>query len=51
MVGETGPPANNLEFQMPSFNVPALLGNKQTPWPLVRERTIPTEGPPLVDEI
>jgi hypothetical protein len=23
----------------------------QTPWPLVRERTIPTEGPPLVDEI
>jgi hypothetical protein len=22
-----------------------------TPWPLVRERTIPTEGPPLVDEI
>jgi hypothetical protein len=25
--------------------------NKQTPWPLVRERTIPTEQPPLVDEI
>jgi hypothetical protein len=25
--------------------------NKQTPWPLVRERTIPTERPPLVDEI
>jgi hypothetical protein len=24
--------------------------NKQTPWPLVRERTIPTERPPLVDE-
>jgi hypothetical protein len=24
---------------------------KQTPWPLVRERTIPTELPPLVDEI
>jgi hypothetical protein len=24
---------------------------KQTPWPLVRERTIPTEQPPLVDEI
>jgi hypothetical protein len=23
----------------------------QTPWPLVRERTIPTERPPLVDEI
>jgi hypothetical protein len=25
--------------------------NKQTPWPLVRERTIPTERPPLVNEI
>jgi hypothetical protein len=25
--------------------------NKQTPWPVVRERTIPTERPPLVDEI
>jgi hypothetical protein len=25
--------------------------NKQTPWPLVRERTIPSERPPLVDEI
>jgi hypothetical protein len=24
---------------------------KQTPWPLVRERTIPTDWPPLVDEI
>jgi hypothetical protein len=24
---------------------------KRTPWPLVRERTIPTERPPLVDEI
>jgi hypothetical protein len=24
---------------------------KQSPWPLVRERTIPTELPPLVDEI
>jgi hypothetical protein len=23
----------------------------KTPWPLVRERTIPTERPPLVDEI
>jgi hypothetical protein len=27
------------------------LKNKQTPWPLVRERTIPTERLPLVDEI
>jgi hypothetical protein len=25
--------------------------NKQTPWPLVRKRTITTERPPLVDEI
>jgi hypothetical protein len=25
--------------------------HKQTPWPLVRKRTIPTERPPLVDEI
>jgi hypothetical protein len=24
---------------------------KQTPWPLVRERTIPTKRRPLVDEI
>jgi hypothetical protein len=27
------------------------LQNKQTPWPLVRTRTIPTDRPPLVDEI
>jgi hypothetical protein len=26
-------------------------GKKQTPWPLVHKRTIPTEGPPLFDEI
>jgi hypothetical protein len=25
--------------------------NKQTPWPLIRKRTIPTEQPPLVHEI
>jgi hypothetical protein len=25
--------------------------NKTTPWPLVSERTIPTDRPPLVDEI
>jgi hypothetical protein len=25
--------------------------NKQTPWPLVRKGTIPTERPRLVDEI
>jgi hypothetical protein len=28
----------------------SLFSNKQTPWPLVHERTIPTERPPLVDE-
>jgi hypothetical protein len=28
-----------------------LLYKKQTPWPLVRKQTIPTEGPPLVGEI
>jgi hypothetical protein len=28
-----------------------LQTNKQTPWPLVHERTIPTGQPPLVDEI
>jgi hypothetical protein len=27
------------------------IKQKQTPWPLVRERTIPTDRPPLVDEI
>jgi hypothetical protein len=27
------------------------LQNEQTPWPLVRERTIPTERSPLVGEI
>jgi hypothetical protein len=25
--------------------------NKRTPWPLVHKGTIPTERPPLVDEI
>jgi hypothetical protein len=28
-----------------------LTDNKQTPWPLVCERTIPTERPPLADAI
>jgi hypothetical protein len=28
-----------------------ILQTKQTPWPLVRERTIPTKRPPLVDEM
>jgi hypothetical protein len=29
----------------------AITSIRRTPWPLVRERTIPTERPPLVDEI
>jgi hypothetical protein len=28
-----------------------MHSKKKTPWPLVRERTIPTDRPPLVDEI
>jgi hypothetical protein len=31
--------------------VTMLYHKKKTPWPLVRVRTIPTERPPLVDEI
>jgi hypothetical protein len=35
---------------MASLNEPKQT-NKQTPWPLVRERTIPTERQPLVVEV
>jgi hypothetical protein len=44
-------------FTDESFDTPVTQNgmvkktNKQTPWPLVRERTIPTERPPLVHEI
>jgi hypothetical protein len=31
--------------------IPDDKKQKQTPWPLVRKRTIPTGRPPLVDEI
>jgi hypothetical protein len=31
--------------------LPQKTKKKQTPWPLVRVRTIPTERPPPVDEI
>jgi hypothetical protein len=27
------------------------IKEKRTPWPVVRKRTIPTERPPLVDEV
>jgi hypothetical protein len=30
---------------------PLIDYKKQTLWPLVRKRTIPSERPPLVDEI
>jgi hypothetical protein len=30
---------------------PSCQNKKQTPWPLVREGTIPTERPPFVSEI
>jgi hypothetical protein len=40
---------NAVFWDMKSQFVPQT--NKQTPWPLVRERTIPTDRPPLVDEI
>jgi hypothetical protein len=29
----------------------AVVNNKKSPWPLVRERTIPIERPPHIDEI
>jgi hypothetical protein len=34
---------SQIKFEMNKYS--------QTPWPLVRKRTIPTEGPPLVNEI
>jgi hypothetical protein len=36
-------------FRSVSFLI--VFKTKQTPWPLVRERTIPTDRPPLVDEM
>jgi hypothetical protein len=33
------------------YSVLAYIFSKQTPCPLVRERTIPTDRPQLVDEI
>jgi hypothetical protein len=33
------------------YEVKHIQQTKQTLWPLVRERTIPTDRPPLVDEI
>jgi hypothetical protein len=44
----------NVSEELSSFRnrkVPIRQANKQIPWPLFRKRTIPTERPPLVDEI
>jgi hypothetical protein len=39
-------------FIRPCFSLKSgPCSGKQTPWPLVRKRTIPTERSPLVDEI
>jgi hypothetical protein len=47
-----------MDFELHDIGLMRPYGNcavnhkyKKTPWPLVRERTIPTERPPLVDEI
>jgi hypothetical protein len=41
-----------LWFSWPSFERGnSRIKTKQTPWPLVRERTIPTDRPPRVEEI
>jgi hypothetical protein len=40
---------NQLSYSV--FQTLIITNKKQTPWPLVRERTIPTDRPPLVDEI
>jgi hypothetical protein len=42
-----------LKEHKPWFNqeYSELFMNEQTPWPLLRKRTTPTERPPLADEI
>jgi hypothetical protein len=45
--GQSKVGACQLEVLLPYTN----KKTKQTPWPLVRKRTIPTDRPPLVDEI
>jgi hypothetical protein len=41
---------NNSKDQLLLKGLTKQNKNKQTPWPLVRKRTIPTERTPLVDE-
>jgi hypothetical protein len=43
--------ADQMGISLEHRSLENMTKNKQTPWPLVRERTIPTERPPLVDEI
>jgi hypothetical protein len=45
MVGDTDIIFNRFKFTKKKKK------EKETPWPLVRKRTIPTDRPPLVDEI
>jgi hypothetical protein len=45
------PPSSHLRLSSFGIFTYQKQTNKQTPWPLVRERIIPTERPPLVDEI
>jgi hypothetical protein len=41
-----------ISLKFHSFALPShTKKQKQTPWPLVRQQNIPTERPPLVDEI
>jgi hypothetical protein len=40
-----------LHLSLFRLNIKHNCTQKQTPWPLVREQTIPTDRPPLVDEI
>jgi hypothetical protein len=40
-----------LYYESKDLSISQKAKNKQTPWPLVREGTIPTDRPPLVGEI
>jgi hypothetical protein len=49
-LGQLRNPMTSLGIE-PTCSIVPEQTKKQTPWPLVRERTIPTGRPPLVDEI
>jgi hypothetical protein len=40
-----------IAVNLTKYSKGAYISGIKTPWPLVRERTIPTERPPLVEEI